>query len=155
MAPLRVALEEAGLGDVRTYIQSGNVVAASALDQAGLETLVHEVIAHTFGGDIKVFARTAAEFRALLTGNPFPDAAAAQLYVTLLARPPEAHALEALAPGYDPDEVKVVGDALYLHCARVHSNTKVNNALIERKLGVAATTRVYNTVTKLAALAGA
>ena len=49
----------------------------------------------------------------------------------------------------------VVGDAVYLHCATKHSDAKVDNGFIERKLKVAATTRVYSTVTKLVALTGA
>ena len=44
MAPLRAALTEAGLEGVQTYIQSGNILAASSLTHSKLEKLVHEVV---------------------------------------------------------------------------------------------------------------
>ena len=73
MAALRSALEAAGLEDVQTYIQSGNVIASSALTRRALEALVHELIAEQFGGDIVVLAREAAYFRRALARSPFAD----------------------------------------------------------------------------------
>jgi uncharacterized protein (DUF1697 family) len=64
IALLRAALEKAGLKNVRTYIQSGNVVAESSLSQSRIEKLVHDVIKKRFGGDIAVLARTAPSFAA-------------------------------------------------------------------------------------------
>ena len=74
MAPLRTALTKAGLKDVRTYIQSGNVIASSELSLAALERRVHEFIYKSFGGDIAVVARTAKQFASMLKLNPFADA---------------------------------------------------------------------------------
>ena len=56
MAELRAALSDAGLLDVQTYIQSGNVIAKSALAQSSLESFVHEVIFREIGADIAVIA---------------------------------------------------------------------------------------------------
>lgn len=153
MAPLRAALEVAGLKDVRTYIQSGNIVARSSLQQSRLEGLVHEVIEEQFGGDIAVLARTASEFRDILTRNPFQNVDTARLYFTLLAMEPEEHLVkEFLAGRYSPDQAAVIGDVVYLFYATRYSDAKVNNNFIERKLRVAATTRNYNTMSKLAEL---
>lgn len=153
MAPLRAALEQAGLRQVRSYIQSGNVVAVSELDQTALETLVHEIIAREFGGDIAVLARTVAYFRAILARNPFADGDPAQLYFTLLSGIPEPQLVDAfLAPGYAPDQVRVIDDMVYLRCATSASDTRVNNTFIERKLKLTATTRVYKTIAKVVAL---
>ena len=58
MAELRPALSNAGLLDVQTYIQSGNVVAKSSLDQASIQSLVHDVITREIGADIAIIART-------------------------------------------------------------------------------------------------
>jgi uncharacterized membrane protein YccC len=74
MAPLRVALSKAGLQDVRTYIQSGNVVARSTLPQPALEQLVHDAILNELGPDLSIVARTARQFRQLIERNPFTDA---------------------------------------------------------------------------------
>jgi uncharacterized protein (DUF1697 family) len=153
MAPLRAALEYAGLTDVQTYIQSGNVIATSDLSQADLETLVHEVIKRQFGGDIAVLVRTVSYFRTILGRNPFPQADTAKLYFTLLASIPEAHAVnEFLALGYAPDQVQVIDDMVYVLCATKYSDVKANNNFIERKLKVVATTRVYKTIANLVVL---
>lgn len=155
MAPLRAALSDAGLVDVRTSIQSGNVVARSAHGQAELEQLVHDVIAREFGGDITVLARSVSQFRHILASNPFPDAPPKQLFVTLLAEVPAAERVRVLLePGYAPDEVRVINDVVFVRAATSSSAVKAHNAFIERKLRVVATTRVYPTILRLAALTG-
>lgn len=153
MAALREVLENAGLNDVQTYIQSGNVIASSGLSQAALERTVHEVIVEKFGGDIAVLARTPAYFKDALAQNPFAGADSTKLYFTLLSSVPEPGLLQAfLAPGYAPDKIAVVDDMAYVQCATKYSDLKINNNFIERKLRIAATTRVYNTITKLVEL---
>ena len=150
MMPLRTALEQAGLQDVRTYIQSGNIIAGTRLSQFELERLVHDVIAKQFGGDIVVVARTVRQFRNILNRNPFEQADPAKLFFTVLASKPDKHVVkEFLAPGYSPDEVRVIGDTVYLLVADQYSYVKANNNYIERKLRVSATTRVYRTMAKL------
>lgn len=156
MAPLRTALAEAGLGDVRTYIQSGNVIAASALHHTGLEQVIHTVIATEFGGDIAVMARTTAEFRQILKLNPFTDADTSRLYFTLLGSPPEAvRRAEFVAANWSPENVKVTDDAIYTLYATRYSDSKLNNSTIERRLRVKATTRNFNTMSKLMELSSA
>ena len=156
MAPLRTALTEAGLKDVRTYIQSGNVIASSELTQAALERRVHEVIRRSFGGDIAVVARTAAQFAGVLKRNPFADAEGARLYFTLFATAPDKKLLkEFLSTDFSPDQVRFTNNTLYTLYATKHSDSKFNNNFFERKLKVTATTRNLNTMARLVALAGA
>ncbi|MCW0207715.1 hypothetical protein AVE30378_05820 [Achromobacter veterisilvae] len=156
MAPLRAALEAAGLGNVRTYIQSGNVLAATDLAQSALEALVHGVIADHFGGDIKVLARPVRYFQRALDGNPFKGADPAKLYFTLLAGRPADGLVDSFhALGHAPDRVSVVGDMAYVLCATKYSDLRANNNFIERKLQVPATTRNFNTLSKLVELGGA
>lgn len=153
MAPLRTALELAGLTSVRTYIQSGNVVAVSDLDQTAVETLVHQVIAREFGGNIAVLARTVSYFQTLLARNPFASADPTQLYFTLLDGIPDPPLVDAfLAPGYAPDQVQLIDDMVYVLCAATYSDTRANNTFIERTLKLTATTRVYRTIAKVVAL---
>jgi uncharacterized protein (DUF1697 family) len=156
MAPLRGALEAAGLRDVRTWIQSGNVIARTRRGQASLERLVHDVIRDCFGGDIAVLARPVDYFRAAVERNPFPDASSVDLYYTLLARRPERDRLMALlAHDGGADRIAVEGDLAYVHCAGAYSDTRLNNATIERKLGLPATTRIGNTIHRLLAMCAA
>jgi uncharacterized protein (DUF1697 family) len=72
MADLRTALGSTGLQDVRTYIQSGNVIAKSCLDESSIQSLVQEVIAREIGADITVIARTHDQLKQVMEGNPFP-----------------------------------------------------------------------------------
>jgi uncharacterized protein (DUF1697 family) len=153
MGILREALEKAGLKYVRTYIQSGNMIASSGLEQTEIEKFVHDVIAEEFGGDIVVFARPAAYFTDVLIHNPFAGADTSKLYFTLLASIPDTHLLHKfLASGYAPDKIEVLGDMAYILCANKYRDMKINNNFIERKLKVSATTRIYNTLSKLVEL---
>lgn len=153
MAPLRTALEAAGLKDVQTYIQSGNVIARSRLGQGKIETLVHDVIADSFGGDITVVARTAEQYRAILEGCPFKRAETARRYYTILGSEPDSSKSSAFKKAeYAPDDIRLIGDVIYTLCNTKYSDLKVHNTVIERRLGVSATTRNYNTTAKLVAL---
>ena len=153
MAELRAALAKAGFEDVQTYIQSGNVIAKSALNQSALEQRVHDVIKKRMGGDIAVIARTAEQFRHVLKGNPFPRAETSRLYFTLLDTRPDAKlAKDFQSTDFSPDDIRVVGDMIYTLYATKLSDSKFNNNFFERKLKVAATTRNFNTMTKLVEL---
>jgi len=156
MAPLRAALMQAGLRDVRTYIQSGNVIAQSDLTHREIEGLVHDVIRRTLGGDIAVVARTPAQFADILKRNPFGDVEGTRLYFTLLADEPDTERLQQfLSADFAPDQVRYANKTIYTLYATKHSDSTFNNNFFERKLKVAATTRNRNTMMKLAALAAA
>ena len=156
MTPLREALIEAGLGGVRTYIQSGNVVATSDLTHVEIEKLVHDVVYRRFGANIAVLARTAKDFASILKRCPFTDIDASKLYFSLLAASPDKELLrEFLSTDFSPDQVRCVNDTVYTLYATKHSASKFNNNYFERKLKVTATTRDLNTVSKLVALAAA
>lgn len=153
MAELRVALAAAGLVDVRTYIQSGNVIAKSDLDQAGIGQLVHDTIKEKIGADITVITRTPGQLMQVLEGNPFPDADQTRLYYSLLSAPPAPNLLqEFLALDFAPDELRVIDDTLYTLYATKLSDSRFINNFFERKLKVAATTRNFNTMSRLVEL---
>ena len=105
MAPLRAALTEAGLQGVRTYIQSGNIIATSDLNPPDIENLVHKVISHRFGGDIAVLARTARQFSSILKCNPFVNMDYKKLYFSLLDATPNKKLLQHfLSIDFSPDQ---------------------------------------------------
>lgn len=70
MADLRAAMEAAGYGDVRTYIQSGNVLFSTDEPTAGLEARVEAVLEERFGIPILVVIRTERQFRAVVAKAP-------------------------------------------------------------------------------------
>lgn len=153
MAPLRTALSKAGLKDVQAYIQSGNVIATSSLALPEVEKLVNEVIYESFGSDSAVLARTPEQLSEILKCNPFIDADGKRLYYSLLSAAPDKKRLEIfLSIDFSPDQVRFVNNTIYTLYATKHSDSKLNNNYFERKLRVTATTRNFNTMTKLVAL---
>ncbi len=156
MAPLREALTEAGLAEVQTYIQSGNIIAKSDRTRGEIQKLVHDVIRRDFGGDIAVLGRTAQELATVLNRCPFTNFDGPRLYFSLLAADPHKELLEGfLSTDFSPDRVRVVRDTIYTLYATKHSASKFNNNYFERKLKVATTTRNLNTISKLIALSAA
>ncbi|HEX2186287.1 MAG TPA: hypothetical protein VHN78_12360, partial [Chloroflexota bacterium] len=83
-----------------------------------------------------------------------PDLSA--LHVTFLARtPPRDRAARLETTAGEADECALAGREVYIYCPHGYGRTKLNNAFIERRLGVAATTRNWKTVTTLRDLASA
>ncbi len=156
MAQLRTVLAAAGLLDVQTYIQSGNVIARSDLERFDLERLVHEVIAREIGAEIAVIARTADEYRRVLQANPFPRADSSRLYFSLLSAQPAQKLIdELLGIDFSPEEVKIIDDVIYTLYATQQSNSRFHNNFYESKLKVAITTRNFNTTSRLAEMSSA
>jgi uncharacterized protein (DUF1697 family) len=156
---LRRACEEIGLRDVRTYVQSGNIVFTSRLGAAKLkETLKVTVDAQT-RLPVTVVLRSAAELAKIVAGNPFlktEGVDVAKLHVTFLDKTPTKPALERLgALAGDRDQYRLVGREVYLHCPINYGETKLSNTAIEKVLGIGATTRNWKTVTTLHEMAGA
>ncbi|MBL8021888.1 MAG: DUF1697 domain-containing protein [Leptospirales bacterium] len=150
MARLREVLTKAGLGNVQTYIQSGNVIAESSLSRSEIQDLIHTEIHKSFGADIAVVARTAKEFAKILPAHPFGKAPTEKLYFTILQSQSQPTLLKEFAAGdYSPDDIRLRKDVIYTLCATKYSDVKVNNNVIERRLKVSATTRNYNTMAKL------
>jgi uncharacterized protein (DUF1697 family) len=159
MAELARVFVAAGCGDVRTYIQSGNVVyrAQPAL-AARVPDLVAQRIARDFGLKVPVVTRSAAELARVATSNPFLRAGAdtKELHVAFLAETPAKTAVAALDPRRSPpDELRVAGREVYLHLPNGVARTKLTNAYLDSTLGTTSTLRNWNTVLKLFELASA
>jgi uncharacterized protein (DUF1697 family) len=144
---------EAGCSDVRTYIQSGNVIFSVPADLASrLPALITAGIAIRFGYRIPVVLRTAAELSDVLGHNPFLDAGAAEdeLHVVFLADVPAPHRIEALDPNRStPDTFIVRGQEIYLRLPNGAADTKLTNQYFDSKLATISTGRNWRTVTKL------
>ncbi|MDE2884733.1 MAG: DUF1697 domain-containing protein [Chloroflexota bacterium] len=153
MATLRAILSEAGLGDVQTYIQSGNVIARSELEREDIEALVHDEIRERIGASISVIARTAEHFRMIFEQNPFADSESARTYFSLFDKHPSREQREKfLLTDFSPDTVQLVDDALYTLYHTKLSDSRFTNSFFEKQLKVTATSRNFNTMSKLVEL---
>lgn len=156
MAELKVRCEAMGLGDVRTHLQSGNVVFRTAnKDRAKLAKSIEGAL----GVEAKVMLRSAEELRKVIDANPMSAEAQRDpsgFVVVFLDTKPSAAAMQSLRDAYaGPETMELKGAELYVHYGEGMGRSKLTNVLIERKLGVAGTARNWNTVTALADLAGA
>jgi uncharacterized protein (DUF1697 family) len=156
MSALRELLAELGAEEVRTYVQSGNAVFESGLRAAELRKAIEDAIERELDLEVKVLLRNARQLAKVLRGNPFANRDPATLHVTFLAeRPGQARVRELDPDRSPPDEFRVVGTEVYLHCPNGYGQSKLSNAYFERGLGVAATTRNWRTVNALVELADA
>ena len=157
MPELKSSLASLGLEDVVTYIQSGNVVFRSPTgDRKELAARMERQIAEAFGVSPTVLLRTPSELVKIADGNPFLKAEAdhsKQLHVVFLGGRPSADAVAQLDPGRSPpDEFSVRGSEIYLHLPNGSGRSKLTLDYFERRLGLAATARNWNTLLKLLAL---
>jgi len=124
MAELRAALGGAGFTAVRTYIQSGNVVAVHATDDVeAAAAQVQSVIASTFGIDVPAIGVSRAELRSIVDANPYPEVTDfKRLHAIVLPHAPDAATHEAVEQQREAsnakggrDAVSIVGRTAYLH----------------------------------------
>jgi len=156
MEDLRKLFAALGHGDARTYIQSGNVIfAAPGAEPSRLAKAIEKRIAQDLGVRVIVLLRTGDDLAEVLGHNPFSgrESDPTKLLVTFLAEAPGRERVAKLdKPAGEPAEFEVAGREVYLHCPNGYGRTKLNNAYIEKRLGVPATTRNWRVVTKLAEL---
>jgi uncharacterized protein (DUF1697 family) len=156
MPDLRALLESLGAEDVTTYVQSGNVVFKSAEGSGKLTGGIERRIRRDLGLTVKVLLRTKPQLAKVVAGNPFAERVKdpTKLHVTFLAQTPNRSRVRRLDPNHGaPDEFRVVGREVFLHCPQGYGRSKLTNAYFEKELDVAATTRNWKSVTKLAELA--
>ena len=99
--------------------------------------------------------RTARQLRDLVANNPFARSKGAPktLYMTFLAEEPDrARVRKLVDESFEPERFEIVGEDVYLYFPNGYGRVKLSNATLERRLGVAATTRNWRTVTALAEL---
>jgi uncharacterized protein (DUF1697 family) len=134
-------MADAGYDDVRTVIASGNVVFSRVAKPSA--RALESLIADEFGVRTTVILRSAAQIRKLRAAKPFAGAA----YVAFLAtRPRSTKSIEGI------DEFAVVGSDIVLHFPNGYAAAQLTGAVLEKKLGIEATVRNWNTVEKLADL---
>ncbi len=147
MADLKAVCEKAGFWDVKTYIQSGNVLFRSDLPAASAAKVLDEALGVFLGKAPGVMVRSREQLEKIAESNPFPAAQPNYLLVNFLSEKAPADALDKLvAP--DGEEVHVAGDEIYVHYPNGSGRSKLK--LPALKL---ATSRNLNTVRKMAELA--
>ncbi|CAL9632409.1 DUF1697 domain-containing protein [Streptomyces sp. enrichment culture] len=160
MADLRALLEELGHGGVRTHLQSGQAVFTSGHgDEDALAAELTQAIEQRFGFLVDVLVRDHAYLRAVAEACPFPaaDLEPKQLHATYFSAPVDEERFASVdRAAFLPEDFRLGDRVLYLYAPNGLGRSKLAEVLSRPRVnkGLTATTRNWNTVTRLVELTG-
>jgi uncharacterized protein (DUF1697 family) len=156
MPELRALLGDAGFEDVRTYVQSGNVVLSSGHSPARVGAQAEKLIAERFGFDVDVIVRTAGELAEVVARNPLGDVATdpKRYQVSFLESEPDPEVISRIASvAAESERLVAIGRELYAWHPDGVARSKLWAKLAGHGLGVRATARNWTTVGTLLEMA--
>jgi len=151
MKALAEIFRGAGAEDIKTYIQSGNVVFRHAHPDK-VATKVRAQIAEQFNLKVPVVIRSAAEIASTLSANPYLQLGIdpSWLHVMFLADQPSPELIAKLDPTRSsPDEFTLIGRDLYLHLPNGAARTRLTATYFDSTLKTTGTQRNWRTVVTL------
>lgn len=154
MADLRAMAESLDLEAPRTLVSTGNLVfEAKGATVAQLEQRLEAAFEPLFGRHVDIIVRSAADWRQLVAGNPFPKESAAdasRVMVRVMRKPVADDVAAALEPYLaNGERLKLVAGDLWVHFPHEPSQSKLLGALTPKRLGGAGTSRNWNTIRRL------
>lgn len=154
MADLRQILTEANFEEVRTYIQSGNVILKTNLnDSKSVSAKVAHVIKNHFRFEVEVLSKTREELEEIFNNCPFPQEQKEKSYFMMLFEAPNKELVLDVSKISFPNEAFIIkSECIYMYSGIGYGKSKLNNNFFERKLKISATARNYNTMQKLLSL---
>jgi len=156
MLDLKALYEDLGFHNVKTYIQSGNVVFKS-VNEKNLNKKIETKIFEKYNFFVPVIIRNLEEIKNALLNNPLlkeDDIDVSKLHITFLEEGPLPENIEKLKEiDQKPDLFKINKKDIYLYTPNGYGNTKLNNNFFEKKLKTNATTRNWKTVNELLKIA--
>jgi uncharacterized protein (DUF1697 family) len=159
MDDLKDLFEKMDFEEVKTYIQSGNIIfrTGNTFTDAGLAQRIQQTVIGRYNFFVPVFVRSREEMMEIVSDNPFlkeKEINPEWLHVTFLSDSPRQSDREAISTyDFSPDRFYLVRNQAYLYCPQGYGNTKISNLFFENRLKVNATTRNWKTVLKLVELA--
>jgi uncharacterized protein (DUF1697 family) len=157
MVDLKRSFKGLGFEDVRTHLQSGNVVFdAGQDDPQRYASAIQRRISSDFGHSIKVLVLHSEKIQKIAVSNPLLsifDMDVKWLYATFLFQSVSKTKFDMLKlPAQKEEKATLIDQVVFLSCPHGYGRTKLNNRFFERTLDVSATTRNWNTVSTLAKL---
>lgn len=150
MSYLVDVLTKAGFQQVRTYIQSGNIILESNLPLEEIREQVHSLIKEKIGADLKIVIKNKSTFTKIVQENPFGEH---YLYdrvnVIFYQEPIQSLPLEKLKIDYGEEEICIGNHCLYLYLPRTAKQKKLSTNYLEKLFNVDLTMRKLNVVEKL------
>mgnify|MGYP000253524690 CR=1 FL=1 len=154
MAELRELLTKTGLQNIKTYIQTGNVIfQSSETNLQNLEKNIQKSITDHFGFEVSVLVITRKHLKRVFDDSPFVQEKKEKSYFSLLHNVPNSDLIKIASEKiYEGEEYFIINDAIYFYCEKGYGRAKFNINFFERKLNTFATARNYNTMLKLLSL---
>jgi uncharacterized protein (DUF1697 family) len=136
---------------VRTYIQSGNALVDTELPAHAVEQDVCELIRDKIGQDLVVIARTGAQLAGALEANPFTKGydISRVFFVSFEKTPPEHKVSELQSLDLSPEKLAFGENTAYMYIPGQYGRGTLSGNFLEKKLGVSATMRNFNTMNRL------
>ncbi|MGA7361869.1 MAG: DUF1697 domain-containing protein [Candidatus Dormiibacterota bacterium] len=157
MSDLRQLLNDLGMKNSRTLLQTGNLVFDSAgTEESELEGALATEMNRRLGLRTDVMVREVSEWLAAIARNPFSQQAKedpSHLVVVFLKSLPLADSVLSLDSRSGPERVSAWGRQLFATYPDGIGRSQLTMSVIERQLGIRGTARNWNTVLKLAVLA--
>ena len=154
MAELRELLNSAGYKNVKTYIQSGNIILDSAITTIEEQSLAIELLLQEkYGWDIPCVVLDTEGLNRIVKNNPFKNISkekATLPYVCIPKRDLSKNDLEVLKEvHFEGEYFNVTKNAIYLYSTLEINKSKMSNNFFEKKLSISCTTRNWRTLNKL------
>ncbi len=147
MATLRSMVEAEGFDDVRTYIQSGNLILRSSQSAETIKSALERRLERYAGEPVDIIMRTLSDLREVLRSNPFPDAAPNKVGVLILNNAPDI-AVITDAKGHSDEDIRPGKREIFIHFPSGMGSSKLRLAGMST-----GTMRNINTVNKIVQLA--
>ena len=154
MSELRELLSTTGLENVKTYIQSGNVIFQSSINKFKvLEKSIQKSILDQFGFEVPVLVRNRAELTTIFNDCPFPEEKKVESYFIILSESPKKDLIAEISEQtFKNEEFAITNKCVYIFYALGAGKAKLGVNWFEKKLKVKATARNYRTIVKLLSL---
>ena len=155
MADLRAMLAGLGYHDVATLLQSGNAVLTADAKPDEVAAVVEKRLHADTGLNVRCVVRTTSELQTALARDPYEGRAndPARYVIAFMDKVPAKANVASIDPAaFEPDEFRIIGREAYIWCPGGLRDTKLTAPNIEKKLGVVATARNWNTCQKVLAL---
>ncbi|HEV2637364.1 MAG TPA: DUF1697 domain-containing protein [Actinocrinis sp.] len=158
MADLRILLGGLGCGNVRTHLNSGNVIFTSGgSDSAALARKIEAALAAEYGFSIRTLVRSREDLKDVVKRNPMAELAAAEpakFTAVFFSGWPKQEAMDEIDPAeYAPDRCELVGRVLYAYFPDGLAESKLTRQFLEKRLDQeVATARNWNTLLALLSL---
>lgn len=156
MEELREALKKEGFAEVKTYIQSGNILVRHKGTNEQVAVQIQACIKENFGFDVPAFVYNPAEWEAIYSHNPYLSENQDKkglYYVFLYDTPAEEKMSDLAKESFPNEEFTLTQECIYLNYQQGYGKAKCNNNFFEKRLKIRATARNLRTVQTLAQMA--